>query len=322
MRNVRTLRNRTTEAEGGHRLDELVRAWLAAATGTEPSKAAVRRLIMGGAVQSAGRALRRPGLPLLAGQQVVVRFAAARLEPVRDASAGWRLTESAVLFSDGVLLAVDKPPGLPTTPTADPARATLVGLVRAWLGSSPSGGAPYLGVHQRLDRDTSGVVLFTVDAAANAGLARQLEGGEVEKTYLALTARPAVLPAPSWRRRSALDASDHGRARRVRSVGSGGQLAETSFRRLEVLRHGLVVEVLPSTGRKHQIRAHLAEAGLPILGDAAYGGPVRAAGVSVPRAMLHAVRLALVHPLTGRPLAIESGLPEDFRRLLASLRRR
>jgi 23S rRNA pseudouridine1911/1915/1917 synthase len=244
-----------------------------------------------------------------------VRVDAARLLPIQDAAAGWRLARSAVLFSDGVLLAVSKPPGLPTTPTADPARPSLVGAVRAWRGT------PYVGVHQRLDRDTSGVVLFAVDPAANAGLARQFEDGAVEKTYLVLTVRPATLPPPAWRTRSALDTSDRGGALRVASVDRGGRRAETAFRRLEVLRHGLLVEARPSTGRKHQIRAHLAEAGLPILGDAAYGGPARAGALPVRRTMLHAARLRLAHPLTGRPLVLESPLPEDFRRLLDGLRR-
>jgi 23S rRNA-/tRNA-specific pseudouridylate synthase len=82
----------------------------------------------------------------------------------------------------------------------------------------------------------------------------------------------------------------------------------------EVLPGALLVEARPLTGRKHQVRAHLAHAGLPVLGDVAYGGP------PAPRVMLHAWRLRLRHPLTGEPLRLESPLPADFRAALARAR--
>jgi 23S rRNA-/tRNA-specific pseudouridylate synthase len=84
----------------------------------------------------------------------------------------------------------------------------------------------------------------------------------------------------------------------------------------EVLADALLVEARPLTGRKHQVRVHLAHAGMPILGDSVYGD----AGGRAPRLMLHARRLALSHPLTGQPLAIESPLPADFESVLARLR--
>jgi 23S rRNA pseudouridine1911/1915/1917 synthase len=318
---ARVLRHVVTQTEDGRRLDEIVSARVAEALRQPPSRAAVRRLIMAGGVKTGGRALRSPGRPQRAGVRLEVRLEPDRLEPLRDAGSGWRLTPEAVLFADGVLLAVDKPPGLPTTPTADPARPSLVGAVRAYLASARPGSAPpYLGVHQRLDRDTSGLVLFATDPRANAGLARQFEDGEVEKTYVALTVRPKALPPPAWEVSGQLDARDRGRASRVTSVRSGGQRAQTRFRRLEAHPYGLVVQARPLTGRKHQIRAHLAEAGLPLLGDAAYGGPDRAGTLAVPRPMLHAARLRLRHPLSAEPLTIESALPADFERVLAALR--
>jgi 23S rRNA pseudouridine1911/1915/1917 synthase len=301
------VRHVVTRAEDGRRLDELVREKVTDALGRAPSRSALRRLIMAGAVQVGGRPLRSPGRPLAAGQRLEIRVEVERLEPLRDASAGFRLTRDVVLFRDGVLLAVDKPAGLPTTPTADPARPSLVGAVREYLAAGqPGADPPYLGVHQRLDRDTSGVVLFAADPRANAGLARQFEAGEVEKTYVALTARPSRLPPAAWEARGPV----------------GGREARTRFHRLEVLSGGLLVQARPSTGRKHQIRIHLAEAGLPLLGDGAYGGPPRAAGVEIPRVMLHAARVRLRHPLSGEPLSIESALPADFERALKALRRR
>jgi RluA family pseudouridine synthase len=208
---------------------------------------------------------------------------------------------------------VDKPPGLATHATADPSRPHLTGLVTAHLVARGHP-APYLGVHQRLDRDTSGVVLFAKAAAANPGLARAFAGREVEKTYHALTTLPAV-PAPSrWRVRGRLAPSGK---RRMVTVESGGQEAETGFHLLESHPGGLLVEAAPRTGRKHQIRVHLAEAGMPILGDEVYGSP----SPQAPRLMLHAFRLGLPHPLTGEPLVIESSHPRDFEDALSRMRR-
>lgn len=202
----------------------------------------------------------------------------------------------AILFADEDLLAVDKPAGLAMHANLDENRPHLVGLL----------GEPYLGIHQRLDRDTSGVVVFARSLRANAGLARQFEGRQVRKTYHALTVRR---PCPrEWRESRPL--GDPARKGGPVTVGRG-KPAETLFRVLRTLSGALLVEARPRTGRKHQIRAHLAAAGLPLLGDPLYGGPPG------PRALLHACRLELAHPVTGEPLVLESPDPEDFCLLLA-----
>src|SRR5262249_56575936 len=100
-------------------------------------------------------------------------------------------------YEDDVLVAFDKPPGLPTHQTADPSRPHLVGLVKAQLAKA-TGHEPYLAVHHRLDRDVSGVVLFAKDAAANPGLARAFAGREVLKLYHALTIAPRGDVPDTW----------------------------------------------------------------------------------------------------------------------------
>ena len=245
-----------------------------------------------------GAVSRAPGRPLRVGQRVEAVVRPELLAPrAKRTDQAFRLTDRAVLFRDGVLLAVDKPPGLPTHATADPSRPSLVAHVERYLRAK--GAHPYVAVHQRLDRDTSGVVLFATDPRANEGLARSFEGRLVEKTYLALTTRPPALPD-----------------RRLRLSLPLAKPAETEVVVREVLAHALLVEARPLTGRKHQVRAHLAHAGMAILGDPLYGE----AGRRAPRQMLHARRLALPHPLTGAPLVIESPLPADFVTVLASLR--
>ena len=256
---------------------------------------------MAGALRAGGRPLRAPGQVLADGMDLTLVL---RPELVHRPAERVSFDERRILFEDDALIAVDKPPGLPTVATADPARAHLVGLVEQLLAAR--GGAAKretLGVHQRLDRDTSGVVLFVKDPAANASLARQFAGREVEKTYLALTARPPRLPAGRWRTEDA--------------EGGKPPSAVTDFTIVEAWPDAVLVEARPRTGRKHQIRIHLARSHMPILGDAAYGGDRRDAA----RVMLHAARLRLRHPITGAPLSFSSPLPPDFEAQRARRRR-
>jgi 23S rRNA pseudouridine1911/1915/1917 synthase len=271
----------------------------------------VRALVAAGQVRVDGAVLKAAGRALRVGQRVEAVVRPELLRPRAERTdRPFRLTDRAVLYRDSALLAVDKPPGLPTHATADPSRPSLVSHVERYLRGLGRG--PYVAVHQRLDRDTSGVVLFATDERANAGLARAFAGRLVEKTYVALAARPRVVPeAPLVVRRPLAPGGGRAAAR-----DEGAKPAETEVVVLEVLAGALLVEARPRTGRRHQVRAHLADAGMPVLGDPVYGG----AGGRAPRLMLHARRLALPHPLTGAPLVIESPLPEDFARLLARLR--
>lgn len=286
------------------RLDAFLAERLPAAD-RPPSRGSLRRLVMSGAVRVEGRERRVPAWELAPGDRVDVALPAAGWPPApRPVEFG----PGQVLFRDAWLLAVDKPPGLPTHATADPSRPHLVGLVQAALG------VPYLAVHQRLDRDTSGVVLFAVHRDANAALTTAFEARRVEKTYHALTV-PGPVP-DEWTAEHRLAPVGTG-ARARMAPAADGALARTAFRVRERGGSYLLVEARPHTGRKHQIRAQLAAAGAPVLGDVRYGAP------SVPgvtRTLLHASRLALRHPVTGEPLVIESPLPADFAAALARLR--
>jgi RluA family pseudouridine synthase len=277
--------------------------------------ARVRALVAAGGVRVNGEVPRSAGRPVRTGQRVEALVRPELLRPRATVSdRPFRLTSRAVLFRDGALLAVDKPPGLPTHATADPSRPSLVGHVERFLRETGAGS--YVAVHQRLDRDTSGVVLFATDPRANEGLARAFLGRAVEKTYVALTSRPASVPRRGLLVSAPLSAPGPGGGLRVAVESEGASPAETEVVVREVLADALLVEARPLTGRKHQVRAHLAHAGMPILGDPVYGD----AGGRAPRLMLHARRLTLSHPLTGQPLTIESPLPADFEAVLARLR--
>lgn len=301
-----TVRGRVSAADDGQRLD----AWLRAACETafgEVSRAFVRRAIVAGVVRVDGRIVRGAGRPLRAGQAIDAAIDPSRLPPRGAQGAAAGEDAPSVLFADQWLIAIDKPAGLPTVPTADPRRDSLVRQAERWLRAR--GQAGRLGVHQRLDLDTSGVVLFTLAREADGGLARAFADRAIEKVYLALVRRPpsGALP-PRLEGRVEAGPTERPAVTRIDVIGDLGP--------------ALLVEARPLTGRKHQIRVHLARAGAPLLGDLRYGGPAAAGGLPVPRVMLHARRLALAHPVTGQPLAIDSPVPPDFAGLLAGLTRR
>jgi 23S rRNA pseudouridine1911/1915/1917 synthase len=310
---VRRVRRRVSRGEDGRALADTLAAALELVVGRTVPRSRVRAMIAAGAVSVDGRPVRVAARPLREGQVVSALARVGALgAPAEATDRPFVLTPSAVLYRDEWLIAVAKPPGLPTHPTADPSRPSLVGHVERFLAEAGLPGR--LSVHQRLDRDTSGVVLFGLAAEANEGLARAFQERAVEKRYVALTARPrSRLPASF-----VVDAplSEGGKARRpVRVGGPDARDAITDVKVRETLPGALLVDARPRTGRKHQVRAHLAHAGLPILGDALYGDAAAA-----PRLMLHAARVVLVHPVTGRRLSIECPPPPDFGAVLTRLR--
>lgn len=299
-------RSAFTVQRPGLRLDEAILQHL---PGTL-SRSAVRALILSGAVFVQGRPVRKPTWILGPGHRVHLDLGASG-EP-----AGPSFGPERLLFEDADLLVVDKPPGIPMHANLDPDRPHLVALVEDLLRRR-DGEAGYLGIHQRLDLDTSGVVLFSRSQRANPGLARQFEGRTVAKTYLAITPRPEAMPPAEWVESRPLGVP--ARKGGAVPVTPGGSPAETWFRVRRASSSGLLLEARPRTGRKHQIRVHLAAAGLPILGDTLYGGSARLGGLVAPRPMLHAWKLQLHHPVTGDPFEVAAPLPPDFEGLLLRL---
>jgi 23S rRNA pseudouridine1911/1915/1917 synthase len=257
------------------------------------SKNTLRQRLALGCVRVNGTVVKRGDHLLAAGDEVTVAARDGAERPVESARFG-------TLFVDEELVAIDKPEGLLSVASEREHAQTALALVRAAL-ARPGKRVELWPVH-RLDRETSGVLLFARTRAACDAV--QAAWGEVRKTYLALVSgapRPAegVIELPLAERRD-LD---------VRVVhGPEGKPARTRYRTREVRGGFALLEVELDTGRRHQIRVHLAALGHPVVGDERYG--TRAA-----RLGLHAWKLALTHPSTGIRLELEAPPPPSFRAL-------
>lgn len=213
-----------------------------------------------------------------------------------------------ILYEDDVLLAVDKPSGMPVHPGAGHASGTLVDILAA-SGVPLAGSAEpkRVGLVHRLDKDTSGVILIAKKSGVLEDLMRQFAARTVEKEYLAviqgrLSRSPIRIEGSIGR---------HPGDRKRFGIRTEGREAQTLVNPIVVsaTHNATFVSVTPKTGRTHQIRVHLKYAGFPIVGDVMYG--VRGLA-TVRRMLLHARRLSFTHPLTGQRIVVASPIPADF----------
>ncbi len=236
--------------------------------------------------------------------------------------------EATLIYQDTHLLVVNKPAGLLVIPDGyDPSIPYLVNTLKNSFGA--------LWVVHRLDRETSGVILFARTPEAHRHLNRQFEKHEVRKVYHTL-----VSGNPSWQEKTVQLPllPDGDRKHRTVVHPQKGKAAKTSFRVLEHFAEAALIEAIPFSGRRHQIRAHLAAMGFPILGDPLYSHiesrarktkqapqPIRAprADLShlINRLALHAWQISLEHPALLQRVTYQAGYPEDFRCAIEALRR-
>ena len=266
------------------------------------SRNTIRQRLDLGCVQVNGETVTRRDRALSAGDFVTV---VARDE---GAPAGHGGTSFPTLFADEDLIAIDKPAGLLSVSTGRANERTALAQVRAAF-ARPGKPAPLWPLH-RLDRETSGVLLFARTRAARAAVLAAW--GEVQKTYVAIVeGRPepceGVVEAPLW--------EDRDLVVRV-GDGPGAKAARTRYATLETAGNRTLLEVELYTGRRQQIRAHLAHLGHPVVGDERHGAAGPRASLPAPRLGLHALRLRLAHPRDGRVLVLEAPPPRAFRELL------
>ncbi len=217
-----------------------------------------------------------------------------------------------IVFEDTHLLVVDKPAGLLTVPIPGKRSRNLKELLDRYLTSQKRRARA---VH-RIDRYTSGLVVFAKGYRAWEGLVEQFRAHTPERVYLAVV-RGTVEP-PEGTLRHRLELTRDGFRQRV--VERGGTPAVTHYRVLERFRGATLLELRLETGLKNQIRVQLRAAGHPLVGDRHYSVE-EAAETRLGRQALHAWRLGFVHPVTGRPVRFEAPVPSDLERLLGRLRK-
>jgi tRNA pseudouridine32 synthase/23S rRNA pseudouridine746 synthase len=219
-----------------------------------------------------------------------------------------------VIGEDRRLIVLAKPAGL----SSQGGRGQANTLDELLYALARHGERPRL-VH-RLDRDTSGVILAARTKAAAAFLGKAIMARRVEKTYLALVGGGAPEPA-AGDIDLPLRREEVGREATMRPCDSGhadAETAQTAYRTLASASDAALVELSPRTGRMHQLRAHMAAIGRPILGDVRYGGALAIRGGPVPRLMLHAQRYGFPHPEGGEAWA-SAAVAQDMRALAARL---
>ena len=225
-----------------------------------------------------------------------------------------------VLYEDSHIIAVNKPPGLVVHPAAGHDSGTLV---HALLHHCPDlagiGGDERPGIVHRLDRNTSGALVAAKNDAAHRALVDQFKGRSVEKQYLALV--HGIPDPPANRIETLMGRSGHDRKKMSARPPTGRQ-AITHYETMEILGSAALLRIRIETGRTHQIRVHMTHAGYPVVGDEQYGSRKKDhdLGIDVPRQMLHAEKLSIQHPATGKTLNLHAPLPKDMDDVIGCLR--
>ena len=234
---------------------------------------------------------------------------AVRARPRRDG-------DLVVVYEDASLLVVDKPPGLLAVPLGRRGQsASLVDLVEAHLRSQ---GKRRPQVVHRIDRDTSGLVLFAKDGGTLAHLKAQFLRREPERLYQAVVHGHLTPEEGTWRDYLVWD-GDELIQRATSARDPRGKEAVSQYRVLQRLRGASLVEVRLVTGKRNQIRLQAELRGHPLVGEKMYAEAPLVSRITFPRQALHAWRLAFEHPVTGRTIRLESPLPSDMSALLSRL---
>jgi RluA family pseudouridine synthase len=308
------------------RLDLFLFEWLPHASGLPLTKRQIRMLIVAGAVYVNLHRNKSSASPIYTGAMIEVYFDEEKInqdQPTRMMET--RFDADLIVYEDEYLIIVNKPSGLPTQPTVDPNRANLFDLLKRMLAHRDKNSTPYVGLHHRLDKDTSGLVLFTKKEQANKGVSELFLKHKIQKTYQCICWRSpnarSLKPGEEFRIENYLGkVSDSGGRAKFGEVRSGGDLAITDFMTLEVFRDMYWLRARPKTGRTHQIRVHTSEALMPIVGDSLYFPEKLAVFLSAPRLMLHAAGLEFLHPITQEKMEISADLPSEFVEVLGQLK--
>jgi 23S rRNA pseudouridine1911/1915/1917 synthase len=291
----------------------------------------VVREALGGLPWNKARELCRSGRVLLNDrvaidpEQRVARGASVAVDPNAPRMRRGVLPDDAIVHLDADVVVVNKPAGLLSVPFDEHDRDTLIDITRAALRKKSTRGAGNeLGAVQRLDIDTTGLLVFARNLAAKRHLQQQLRVHSVHRRYVALVHGSAIdrtFDTILIRDRGDGLRGSYGHFRRPKGKPpQDAQQAITHVRVLERLANATLVECMLETGRQHQIRIHLSEDGHPLVGERVYIRDFVGEPIEAQRPMLHARELGFVHPRTERELMFQLDPPDDFLDCLEALR--
>ncbi|RII25578.1 MAG: RluA family pseudouridine synthase [Geobacter sp.] len=285
------------------------------------TRAAAQRLIETGMVTVEG-SIKKPSVKLRGGERVVVT-----IPPPVPATPVPEEIPLTVLFEDRDLVVINKPAGMVVHPGAGTSSGTLVNALLAHCHDlSGVGGELRPGIVHRIDKDTSGVIVVAKHDASHQSLAHQFKEHTIKRIYLAL-----IFGSPKTDKGRIESVIGRHPTDRKRMSGKArhGKHAVTHWQVLERYAGVCLLKLRLETGRTHQIRVHLSEAGHPLLGDETYGGTGRLSGIHDPelrtliremgRQALHAKTLGFIHPTSGEYMEFDTDLPTDMARIIEYL---
>jgi 23S rRNA pseudouridine1911/1915/1917 synthase len=272
------------------------------------SSTSIRKILKVGAVHVNRRRVSNPNLALNVRDAIDFYLDPKQIDQPPETP---QISESMIAYEDEEILVFDKPTGLPTQPTLDRSRDNLYTQVLE-LQRKRFGAKSYVGLHHRLDRDTSGLVLFTKQREVNKAVSELFKDKHITKTYEAIVEKenPSVPPLEKqFEVKSFIAKSSEKKGKRAlfKSVRSGGDFAHTRFEVIQTSGVLVWLRCFPVTGRTHQIRIHCADLGYPIVGERLYGDKQRHS-----RLMLHAAALTFEHPSSKKSITVHSKVPSEF----------
>ena len=320
-RKVRFFKRRVTPKSAGLRLDTYIYV-----SGAGVSRTQIQRAIKGGKVLVNGR-VARASYRVKAGD--VVEAELEYYEPPSEIVP--EEGEVDIIYEDEDIIVINKPPGAVVHPAKGHFTGTIVNILYNKLLNAPGSERKRPGIVHRLDKDTSGVMVIGKSELAVRDLARQMATKEARRVYLAVVwgrvESPGTVEAPIGRHPIYRE--------RMAITVINAKSAITDYRPLEVFPYATLLEVSLRTGRTHQIRVHMEYMGHPIVGDPVYSGrdigkitrvlrgveaPVEEILSRIDRQALHAYRLTIRHPRTGRIMEFKAPIPADMEGLLSFLR--
>ena len=304
---IEMLKLKVSDGEKGRRLD----LFLARKLPKSISRNMIQKAIREGKVKVNGMVV-KPSYKLKGGEEIVLEIPKREKPKVVPED-----IPIDILYEDSDIIVVNKEPGMIVHPLPSKTSGTLVNAILALCDDLQGiGGVLRPGIVHRLDKETSGVMVIAKNDLAHNSLSLQFKNREVKKRYLAIVVGKVkedfgVIDLPIGR---------HPQLRVKMAVLSWGKKAITEYKVLRRFKNlATLVEVVPKTGRTHQIRLHMKSIGNPVLGDKLYGRGLKDEIFGARRQMLHALSIEFRHPRSGEIVRFNAPIPEDFKMVLRNL---